>query len=223
MSKNLAVVKEEPQFPCLIETNDDFIEALTENFPNGFKWTDLGRVGMPTSGGKEFSIPSKDGATDVKNFEGVIIHRHDVRTLWPPFEEGATKPLCQSDNLVTGIGSPGGECQSCPLSQWGSSDKGEGTACKEVSLLFVILEGHYMPITVGVTVGSAKSFKEYLREITMQGKSYRKVVTGFSLEQDKNANGIKFSKLKLSKVRDLEEGEQNGTKELKQLCESGVA
>lgn len=45
---------------------------------------------------------------------------------------------CRSHDMVVGVGEPGGDCQTCPLAQWG--EKNEAPLCSEVYNLAALTE-----------------------------------------------------------------------------------
>jgi hypothetical protein len=62
----------------------------------------------------------------------VPLLKFGTRILFAPLDEGGGI-LCRSNDMKTGVGTPGGSCRACPYAQFGSARKGEGkgTACSE--------------------------------------------------------------------------------------------
>jgi hypothetical protein len=63
--------------------------------------------------------------------------------------------LCRSDDMKTGIGTPGGDCATCKFAQFGSAKNGEGkgTACNEFynfPVLIVGADDHIHPESLAV-------------------------------------------------------------------------
>lgn len=189
---------------------DETAQAISVNIGGGgMDVTGLPRMTIPTAGGQAFDYPTIEGSEPKKEVEGVIVNFNDFRAYWDKdFDGGQTPPDCYSNDLQIGIGAPGGECSSCSFSQWGSGNKGSGQACTLKRRLLFIPEDRTLPIIVDAPPSSLKSIKEYFLNLCSFGKKFYHIVTRFSLEADKNPDGIKYSKLKLNMIRELDEAEK---------------
>lgn len=173
---------------------------------------DLTRLRIPAGGGMAWEYPTASGPEPRAAFEGIILHRQNARAYWSTSLDAGTgnaPPDCRSDDGKTGVGDPGGDCSVCPFAQFGS--KGEGSnaqACKALSLLYVLVPGELLPVVVVAPPTSLRTVKDYMLRLTTGGDAYWHTVTRFGLDQAKNAGGIKFSRLALTKVATLDEPAQ---------------
>jgi hypothetical protein len=209
-----------PQFAVLQQGAQSVAQALRENLdgeqvgPN-----DLDRIKIPAGGGTFWSIPTIDGETEAKDFNGIIVAFRTVRSFWrSEFTGEGVPPDCFSDDGIVGHGDPGVQCAACPFNQWGSAEKNTGgKACKERRLVFVLREGDFLPVVVALPPASIAPFKKYLMRLASQGVMYYGAVTRFSLEKDKNSGGITFSKAALSVAEKLDTEATDG---IRQYAES---
>ena len=114
------------------------------------------RVTIPSAGGTTFELPGEmPGETDaVKEFTGVILYHHPLFSFYHErFTGGNNAPDCGSYDGVTGIGTPGGDCASCPLNQFGSGENG-GKACKNKRRIYILREGELIPLLLTLPTGS---------------------------------------------------------------------
>lgn len=176
----------------------------------------LDRIKVPAGGGTTWTVPSLEGPQEMKEVNGIIIAWSEQRGYWEtPFEEsgGGSPPDCSSRDSVIGIGRPGGECLKCPLAQFGSADpKGKqkredvrGQACKQVRLLFVLLENSMIPLVVSIPPTSLKGAKQYFLRLAGNSIPYYGVVTRLLLRKDKNKDGIEYSAVDFIKAGSLNE------------------
>jgi hypothetical protein len=73
-----------------------------------------------------------------------------------------------------------------------------GQACKQMKLLFVLRATDLLPICVSLPPTSLKNSKQFFRRLTQNNVLHYGVLAGFSLEGDKNPEGIKYSKVQLT-------------------------
>jgi hypothetical protein len=182
----------------------DLQEAVYENIGSGeLKPSDFDRIKVPSGGATTWSIPTIDGEIDVKAFEGVVVAWKDQKAYWQvAFDEsgGGTPPDCTSEDMIFGMGNPGGDCATCPFNQFGSADKGEGKACKDIRTLLIVREGDILPIVLNVPPTSIQPLKKlFLRLVGAQTKYYD-VVIKFELEKTKSKSGIQYAEVKPSVV-----------------------
>lgn len=160
--------------------------------------TDLDRVHIPAGGGIAWEIPTLEGEESEKAIEGVIVHHSDARAYWTQsFEEsgGGTPPDCASKDGVFGTGEPGGECATCPLAQFGSADgDSDAQACKQMKVLYIMRPDSILPMAVALPPTSLKAARKYLLRLASRGIRPHQVLTKISLEKDKSASGISYSK-----------------------------
>jgi hypothetical protein len=165
----------------------------------------LDRVKVPTGGSTFWTVLDElDDEKTVKELSGIILHSRMSRAYWRgEFTGAGGPPDCYSDDMVNGIGDPGGDCTLCPLNEFGSDPNKEGRAkaCAEKRILFVLLchedgEVDLLPTVIKVPPGSLRSSKKYLFKLSTKAKKKMwGVVTTFSLEKDRNPQGQDFSRI----------------------------
>jgi len=168
--------------------------------------SDLEKIQVPSGGATVWTIPTIDGEEDVKELTGIIVHTQRVRLYWAEsFENsGSTPPDCYSDDGKHGIGTPGGLCSECPMNQWGSADKGNGKACQERRLLYMLRPDSILPVVINVPPTSLKPIRQYLVRLAGKGLSSYSVYTKLLLEKDKSEGGINYAKIKPAPAGQIE-------------------
>ena len=199
-SKEVATV-EEPKYPIAVP-GSDVAAALAENLGGeSLSAFDLQRVKIPSGGITSWVIDDIDGEEIAKTFNGIIVFHKLARSYWSEdIDDGGSgnPPDCSSSDCVTGIGEPGGECETCEYAQFGSAHKGEGQACKMMRQLFVVREGELLPLVLNVAPSSLKQIKSYLLRLAAKGRPYYSVVTEFSLVKKQNKGGTDYAEVHFS-------------------------
>ena len=187
---------------------DELAAVLAESLTPGEALTPelLPTIKIPAAGGRNWELP--DG-TAAQTVSGVILHRQTPRSYWSKaFGEGEQNaaPDCHSTDGVVGIGwydgahfdadgnqlNPGGRCAGCPMAEYGSG-KGNSQACRQLTRLFLLREGDVLPTAVVLPPSSYTAGRAYaLQAVNLGGLSH--VVTTIGLEQDKNPDGITYSR-----------------------------
>ena len=183
----------EEKFP-IIGNTEALKEVMSENLDgievNGFS---LPKIKIPAGGGTSFEEP-----VDGKSFEAIILVHQNLRAYWENEYEGdGTPPDCSSMDTVTGVGTPGGLCGKCPMAQFGTDKNERGQACKKVIKLFVMRENRALPEVLTLPPTSLKAYRDYVLELASLGVMKYGIMTKFSLEKEKNASGIAYSKIKM--------------------------
>ena len=106
------------------------------------------------------------------------------------------------------IGTPGGNCASCPYNKFGSGE-GQSKMCKNKRMLYILREGELFPITLSLPTGSLKSFTNYVKSQLSRGRKLNQVVTKITLKKATNASGIAFSQAVFAFERMLTVAERN--------------
>lgn len=198
MAKQSTEVAVPQQFAVLQQSSERVQEVLAANLGNQqLGQFDFDRVRVPAGGGSRWTIPSLTGETEEAEITGIVVYARDQRAYWQTaFDDGGggQPPDCSSDDLITGIGEPGGSCHTCPYAQFGSSN-GRGQACKQIRLLFVLREHDVLPVVVVVPPTSLGPMKKYFVRLASQMKPYYGVITRLVLEKATNATGIKYSRI----------------------------
>src|SRR5690606_3431853 len=167
----------------------------------GITQFDLDRVRIPAGGSTTWSIPTLDGEEETRVLEGIIIHFTTPRAYWKtPFDEsgGGTPPDCSSEDGIVGVGNPGGDCSTCPLSKFGTAKNRRGQACKQMRLLFMLREDSLLPIVVVLPPMSLRPARQYFLRLASQRQAFYSVITRIELERDRNQDGIPYSRAKFS-------------------------
>lgn len=154
--------------PAMVE-GDFTAEELAEDM-DGMQMS-FQRVKIPSGGMLQFELPSDDPDNPdyEKNLEGVILFNHSNNAYWAEGNEydDNTAPLCSSVDGKTGIGEPGGLCASCALNQYGTAPEGNGKACKNMRILYLLRSGDYMPLQVTLPPTSLRPFKDFINQSFM--------------------------------------------------------
>lgn len=204
VQKELAKV-DQGGFAIAALESTDLKEVVKENL------SDLGRiqferVKMPSGGGLAFEVSDENGnPVTVAEITGIILDRYPVNAFWPDKFAGASNPpQCVAMDGHTGVGSPGGNCATCPHNQWGSDQDGRGKACKNLHRIYVLPPGDIMPLLIALPPTSLPNFNAYMLRLTSKAKKpYWSVLTKIRLEKATSAQGITYSKATFSKVGDI--------------------
>lgn len=146
----------------------------------------------------EFSNGNKDIV--MEKFQGIIIAHHKNNALFPAIadddEENMNKPpVCASLDGITGVVRETGECKecaTCPHNIFGTS--GKGKACKNMHRLYILVEGCPIPVTLSLPPTSLELWRNYaIMDVAAAGLDISEVVTEFSLTNDTNDAGQKYS------------------------------
>lgn len=218
------LAKIESEYAALANPIEDFLRALKDNLGSvALTQADLTRIKMPGAGGTTWELPSEKGTEAAKKFEGVIIGSRTVRAYWKDaYSSGGMPPDCSSQDAVTGVGNPGGDCVSCPLAVFGSKigqdgKPREGQACSFRWLLFILRPEEHLPVVLSAPPTSANIVKQYLLSLASKGHSFWQVGTEFSLAQTKSNDGIVYSQLSLVKSHNLSEPEAERARQYSSL------
>lgn len=125
------------------------------------------RIKIPSGGGVMFEIPGEnpEEPDTVKTFSAVILYQHSLNAYYQSeYQGGSNPPDCGSFDGHHGEGTPGGDCGTCPLNQYGSGKNG-AKACKNRRRLYLLREGDIFPVILSLPTGSLKSFTRYLMRV----------------------------------------------------------
>jgi hypothetical protein len=179
-------------------------QLIAENF-DGITITpnDLEVIKVPSGGQSAFEVEENGETQYVKEFSGIILGVRVARTMWlkglnDKDNNSGTPPDCFSPDGITGKGDPGGPCNKCGLSEFGSADDGNGQKCKEMKLIALLRPNSLLPTIVRVPPTSLKNVSQYIRILTQTGKRRIGVITTFSLKEATSRSGIKYAQIVLS-------------------------
>lgn len=203
MATDLAII--EKDYPVLVPGSKAAQLIAANTIGESIDVTDLDRIRVPAGGGLAWTVPTASGEDSVKNLEGVIVHVARRRAYWADPEPKGTVPDCYSKDGVTGIGTPGGNCDSCPMNAFGTAVRpggaaGRGKACKEMRLLFLLRPGENLPAVVVVPPGSLKGVKSYLLKLKAP---FWRLITRLTLTKAQSKDGIAYAQIKPEMVSDL--------------------
>lgn len=193
--QELAVVKFESPVLCSQEEQREILEVMQANFSEDVP-IDFPRIRIPPGGGTTFEVPSDEGTEPVKELVGVILDHYRVNAYWEGEYAGTgTPPTCSALDAKTGIGKPGGNCDTCKLNAWGSNTKGgRGKACKNIRRVYLLTEGEMLPYLLALPPTSLEDFNAYMRRLTSKHKvPYYGAISKAKLYRAQNKDGITYS------------------------------
>jgi hypothetical protein len=188
----------------------DAAQILSETLAEGenLGYEDLARIKTPAGGGKAWEMPSGDVS---KTYEGVLLLRKPVRAYWPTSIDatgGGDPPGCSSLDSITGVGSPGGNCETCPMNAWGSAGEGRrGKACRQITRLFFLLPNSLLPVLYPAPPSAFGLARTYVLRQAAEGNPYYQVVTRVGLESVQNQDGVAYSRPTLTSLGPVGAGE----------------
>jgi len=112
---------------------------------------DLPRVAIPAGGGTRWEVPGPGGSEALDEISGILVFVKQTRAYWKNDDVTGDPPDCSSPDGRIGHGSPGGECATCPMAQFGSDGK-RGQACKQQAVWFLLREDSFLPLVVGLAL-----------------------------------------------------------------------
>lgn len=193
----------------------EMMQALRENL-EGDELTqfDLTRIRVPAGGGIAWELPgeSDDEPEVAKEFTALILLTQSQRAYWSvQYDEtgGGTPPDCASADGVAGIGDPGGVCERCPYSKFGTAlgrdgENRRGQACRQVKLLFVMLRAGLLPVVLPLPPTSLKAYKSYaVGRLGTRGIVYYGCLTRFTLAKVQSSDGIDYSQVRFAMAERL--------------------
>ena len=189
MSSNL--VKYEPSQFALLGNPEAAQLAISDNFADGgINPNYLDRVSLPAGGATFWQVETVEGRESLAELTGIIIWRHTARRFWPERDSNSEPPQCHSDDGQLGLGSPGGNCYTCPHNQWDSAGDGsKAKACTERRVLYLIRPSDVLPTVVDLSPSSIKGFEKYLVQLSSKGIPYFGAITAIGLTAEKGRQG----------------------------------
>jgi len=166
------------------------------------------------------------------SISGVIVICQKTRGYWE--SEGDKVPRCSSVDGFHGkwkagdLSNPSGEvaedraCANCPLNQFGSAEKGQGKACKEMRRLFLVEHGDNLPSILNIPPTSIKAYDTYVSGLLTKNKAPLAVETTFRLEGAQGV-GFDYSKVTLERTRDLTLDEVRGLLKMRDQLATSAA
>lgn len=198
----------------------DRSEVMAENLgAGGLSPNQLDRVKVPAGGGTTWEIPTLDGRGEaIKELQVIIVAAQDVRAYYATaYDGGNNPPDCYSLDCKFGVGDPGGPCEACPWSQFGTGKDANGNptnaqACSQKKMMLCIREDSTLPFVISAPPGSLGAVSKYFMRLAGANLPYYGVVTSLTLEKVKSGNGTPYSMVKPEFVRALTAEEVPGIK-----------
>jgi hypothetical protein len=157
-------------------------------------------IKIPIGGSEIFEVPCRGGKTEpMREVYGTIIAHHSSRML---FNKETNKKECYSP--YGHHGSTGEICGTCTCSQKRDFEPPE---CKLRQVLYVLMEGMTLPVTLTVPPGSIFRAYDYFRDLEMFGDDFRFSITKFTAKRAVSKGGSPYSQIFLSHERDMTEQE----------------
>jgi hypothetical protein len=198
--KDLMIKEENFVMPVM---DNNIAQAMGEEM-EGLPMT-FTRVKIPTGGGLAFEIPGDDADNPemAKEIIGVIVDHHPINAYWADkYSGGNNPPDCSSMDGKIGVGTPGGNCKTCPYNQFGSD--GAGKACKNMHRIYILRSGEAFPLLLTLPPTSIKNFGDYvLKRVISKGCRTYEVITKITLKRAQNSTGISYSQAQFSLVAPL--------------------
>ncbi len=199
------------RYPVFTSGVDAFMNVVEANLKGEILSShDLERIRLPTGGNLNWSLPSIDGEVPAKTFEAVILHHQCNRAFWKTgIENGSKAPDCSSVDGDTGNGDPGGLCEECPHSKYGS-DKGKSRrqACRQAKLIYLLCPESYLPTVLVLPPSSLKPFKKFVLRLSASNIAATGIVVSFGLEKTTNRSKIAYSLATFSVAATLNDEEK---------------
>lgn len=208
MSKNKNTTLTTTTSGYLALANNQLLEEVMAEECAGLEFT-LDRVKLPAGGGTAFEVPSEDGEDTemAKDITGVILYNHPAFAYYAAaFAGGHAAPDCSSIDGLNGVGTPGGDCRTCPFNKFGSGD-GQSKLCKNKRMLYILREGELFPVVLSLPTGSLRAFTTYVKRQLTRGRKLSQIVTKISLKKAASGAGITYSQAVFTFERVLTEEE----------------
>jgi hypothetical protein len=194
------------------------LETLKESVAVNFEGIDVGSIKLPSvkvlhAGACLFELPATaEGViAHPKEISAVILYKQRVRAYWGQKFSGTRQlPDCSSVDGITGFPKDSNNkisCKECPKSVWGSAeDSARAQACKDMRRLFLqVPPGQVVPVILVVPPTSIKNTDMFFFKLVNRRPPllYTEIMVKLLLSEEKNKDGISFSKLDILMDREL--------------------
>ena len=184
--------------------NPDQIQGLLEE--NGiFDHRLLPRWTVSAEGKLVWSVQTASGEAQAPALQGVVIGDFERRRYWAGRygkTNGRSRPDCSSPDGIVGIGSPGGCCQDCPLSHFGTG-KNRQPLCRHYHDLMLLRPGMYLPEFIVVPPASLGAHRRFRTRLAIAGAPMHGLLMSFALAPVKNSSGSTYPEVVFDPVRKL--------------------
>ncbi len=221
MSQELTKVGEFPG-PLALSLSEqevkEFQEAWNANIGSGgISVTDLQRIKIVNGPTPLLMAPVLGGEQPVPKVEGVVVLSKMRRAYWKSKDASNVPPDCSSNDSKKGSGTPGGNCEDCPLAVFGSD--GAGQACKQIRDLFIIRGDDMLPEILSLPPTSLDAARKFF--VTLQGRRipYYGAIIAIEVQKAQNPQGKPYGKATFTHVRTLNPAEKQRAMEFGAMCE----
>lgn len=203
-----AMTANEPLDFVLPEMGDaDFSSEELAEDRDGFTMS-FPRIKIPAGGVLQFELPTGDPQHPdySPTLTGVILFNHASCAYWPEGDEYSddVPPLCSSVDGKQGYGEPGGVCEACALSQFGSASNGRGKACKNMRVLYLLRSGEFMPLAINLSPTSISPFREFLNQgFVFRNRATYGSLVEIGLKRQTNPEGKDYSVATFKRLGDF--------------------
>lgn len=192
----------------IVTHHERAVDILKTNIgPGGITERDLTQIRIPAGGGLQWCIPTLEGDKYVDAFYGVPLMFLDERAHWSiPYSEsgGGGPPDCKSCDLMHGVGTPGGDCDSCEKNKWTDTKTGR-KECTINRALFICGPDDFIPFVLAMPITSRKECISFFVKLSQFGLQHFEAILKFTLVEAVNKSGIKYSKVEIEKEETLPE------------------
>ena len=164
---------------------------------------------MPTGGGLLWKVPTLDDESLVPTLQGIVIKARNERAYYRDrFSNTRSRrpPDCASIDALTGIGTPGGDCRTCRLAQFGSGAAG-GPACRLFTSLLFLPSDSLLPVVVPVPPMSVQVHEAFVRKLKDAGMGNWDAMIELGLTKTTNRGGMSYARIAFRLVRKLDADE----------------
>jgi hypothetical protein len=195
------------------------LTAAIEQLGPGGHWQ-LTRLHVPAGGGSMWEVETRKGTISEQSLDCIVAVLRMKQRAWyrRSYDEtgGGAPPDCSSTDSIEGFGNPGDDetagparhsCQTCARNVFRKDEVDFGTECGEYAQALVFRVGSRLPNLLHIPITSLKAWRKYVLALAEDGLPVYNAVTRVALEQDKSRNGIKFSRMVPTSLRDLTEEE----------------
>ena len=182
----------------ILHVKTSFKELLSRfemNLGRSVEARDLQRIKIPAGTSNHFTVPTladQDGEAK-KEIIGIPIFWKQARALFAGTygEPNANPiPICTSTDGKYGVGRPGRACNDCTFADF---IDGEKPACKLMIEVYLLTPETLLPQVLVLPPTSIKRWYTYLRNIGQYGALAHGSLVKFTLEKQKNGEGIEYN------------------------------
>ena len=214
MTKGTDIVKTEGGLLALFQERGVKIEevaaAVSEAVGSGsLRMSDLERIRLPAGGGTTWTIQGIDGDVETKELIAAIIGDIEIRAFWKNAYSGGTSPPdCFSRDCETGIGEPGGACETCPNAKFGTrvrpdGKQGKGQACSQRRQLMLFMPDSALPRMLSAPPSSLNRVRRDFVRAAARGIRASRALWAFTLTKEQSSDGIPYSAIEAKPIRKL--------------------